>query len=284
MNINKLIILFTVVSLNTVFAQNDVPQDSIQNSKMTNLELSKIQIIPIIDTNTERQYELYIKLPEGYSENNEINYPVLYFTDAMWHIEILSGSTEYLMENLILVGISWQKDERPEISRYRDYTILESMNPKYQSGDAHNHLTFIQNDIIKYIEDNYRTDTDNRTYFGYSLGGTFGAYVLLTQPQTFKNYILGSPETLLDDSYIFKNSSILTQNPKDVKANVFISNGELEKKELIAQAQGLVSTVKNLNDKELVIAYVTIESADHRKAFPMTALKSLYWLKEKLKQ
>lgn len=284
MNINKLILLLTFVSLNTVFAQNNVSHNSIPNSKMNNLELSKIQIIPITDTKTERHYELYIKLPEGYSENSEIDYPVLYFTDAMWHIEILSGSTEYLMENLILVGISWQKDERPEISRYRDYTILKSMNPKYESGDAHNHLTFIQNDIIKYVEDNYRTDTDNRTYFGYSLGGTFGAYILLTKPQTFKNYIIGSPETLLDDSFLFDNNSILTQKSKDLKANVFISNGELEKKELIAHAQGLVSTVKKINDKELLLEYVTIESADHEKAFPMTAIKSMYWLTEILKR
>jgi hypothetical protein len=53
---------------------------------------------------------------------------------------------------------------------------------------------------------------------------------------------------------------------------------------LIAHAQGLVSTVKNLNDKELLLEYVTIESADHGKAFPMTAIKSMYWLTEILKQ
>jgi hypothetical protein len=76
----------------------------------------------------------------------------------------------------------------------------------------------------------------------------------------------------------------LTQKSKDLKANVFISNGELEKKELIAHAQGLVSTVKNLNDKELLLEYVTIESADHGKAFPMTAIKSMYWLTEILKR
>ncbi|MDG1397171.1 MAG: alpha/beta hydrolase-fold protein, partial [Polaribacter sp.] len=214
----------------TIFAQNNNLKDSTQRAKVMNLELSKTHIIPINDTKTKRQYELYIKLPTGYSENSEINHPVLYFTDALWHIQILSGLTEYLLENLILVGISWQKHERPEVSRYRDYTILKSMNPKYQSGDAPNHLNFIQNDVINYVEDNYRTDADNRTYFGYSLGSTFGAYILLTQSQTFKNYILGSPETLLDDSYIFNNNSILTQNSKDINSNVFISNGELEKK------------------------------------------------------
>jgi len=56
------------------------------------------------------------------------------------------------MENLILVGISWKKGERAEISRFRDYTLTKSVHPKYQSGDTHNHLTFIQNDVIKYIE------------------------------------------------------------------------------------------------------------------------------------
>ena len=95
---------------------------------------------------------------KGYSKNNKVKYPVLYFTDAMWHIEILSGSTEYLMENLILVGISWEKDESPEISRYRGYNILKSINVKYQSGDAHNHLAFIQNDVIKYVEENLITE------------------------------------------------------------------------------------------------------------------------------
>ena len=31
----------------------------------------------------------------------------------------------------------------------------------------------------KYIEENYRTDSDNRTYFGFSAGGIFGAYALM---------------------------------------------------------------------------------------------------------
>ena len=275
---NLRIFLLAFVSFSTVFAQKSDEFNDSNITTRTNLALSKIQVIPINDSRTKRQYELYIKLPDGYSENNETNYPVLYFTDAMWHIEILSGTSEYLIENMILVGISWKKDERAEISRYRDYTIIKSVNPKYQSGGAQNHLTFIQNDVIKYVEENYRTRPDNRTYFGYSLGGKFGAYILLTQPSTFKNYILGSPETLLDDSFIYNYDFNSIPKIHDVETNVFISTGELEREDLIEQAKGLVAMINKHKHKNSSLKYEIIKSADHVKAFPMAAVKSMYWL------
>ena len=99
MKTTKLLLLLCVISFNTVFAQ--------ENIEKTYLELPKIEVIPIKDTKADRQYELYVKLPEGYSENNDIQYPVIYYTDAMWHVEIISGATEYILEEAILVGISW---------------------------------------------------------------------------------------------------------------------------------------------------------------------------------
>ncbi len=35
-----------------------------------------------------------------------------------------------------------------------------------------------------------------------------------------------------------------------------------------------------MNDLNLSLDYVVIESTDHGKAFPMTAVKSIYWLTE----
>jgi len=166
----KLIILASVISFNVVFAQENMVNDDTQSVESSYLELPRIQVIPIKDTQTGRQYELYIKLPDGYTEDNDIQYPVLYCTDAMWHIEILSGSAEYLIENTILVGISWQKDinenlikeQGAHVSRFRDYSIRKSSDAenqaKYQFGQASNHLTFIRNDVIKYVENNYQTD------------------------------------------------------------------------------------------------------------------------------
>lgn len=291
MKTTRLLILTIVLSLNTVFAQENMVNDDTQTAERPCLELPRIQVIPIKETRTGRQYELYIKLPEGYSENNDIQYPVIYFTDAMWHIEILSGSAEYIVEEAILVGISWQKDIDENLkkevgahaSRFRDYSIRKSDNPenqaKYQYGKAGNHLAFIRNDVIRYVESNYRTAPDNRSYFGYSMGGTFGAYILLAQPDTFKNYMLGSP-SLRGISELESNTAL---KRKDLNANVFISVGALEES-YIGRIEDFVSGLKNRNYPNLSLTHVVIESADHGRAFPMTAVRSMYWLSDLIKE
>ena len=247
-------------------------------------ELPRSQVVPMHDTESGREYELYVKLPQGYLEKSEATYPVIYFTDAVWSIELLSASTEYLMEDVILVGISWQKnidealkkDRGAHVSRFRDYSIKKSSNPerqaKYQFGQASHHLAFIRNNVIKYVESNYRTDPDMRTYFGYSLGGLFGAYILLSQPDTFKNYILGSPS--LWSFSEFEPEAAL--KGKSLNANVFISNGALENK-LSKHIKEFVTFMENRGDKSLSLKHVVIEG-NHQTAAPMTGVRGVTWL------
>ncbi len=274
-----------LIALNPVFAQ----KSNSGHIKKSSLELPRIEVIPITETNTNRHYELYIKLPEGYSEKNNKKHPVIYFTDAMWQIEILSGTTQYILEDVILVGISWQKnidknlkkEIGEHLSRYRDYSIKKSSNKvrqtKYQFGEANNHLNFIRNDVITYVENNYRTDDDNRTYFGYSMGGEFGAYILLAQPDTFKNYILGSPSLYND----IETLSEFNFKRKKLNVNVFISYGSLEKK-LGSSINQLISMLKSRNDASLFLKHAVIEGS-HQTAFPMTAVQSMYWLSDLMK-
>ena len=165
-----------------------LPFQTVEAKETSDLKLPKIKVIPIQDTINDKQYELYIKLPEEYAENKDKSYPVIYFTDAMFHVEILSGSTEYIMEDVILVGISWQLDIAEDVrqkygahfSRFGDYSFKKIINPKHPKikfGQADNHLDFIRKDVFKLVEENYRTEPNNRTYFGFSAGGNFGAYI-----------------------------------------------------------------------------------------------------------
>lgn len=294
MKTTKLLLLLCVISFNTVLAQENLENDDSNAIEKSYLELPKIEVIPIKDTKTDRRYELYVKLPEGYAENSDIQYPVIYYTDAMWHVEILSGAAEYIMEEAILVGISWQKDIREDlikergahVSRYRDYSVKKSSNAehqaKYQFGQASNHLDFIRNDVIKYVETNYQTDPENRTYFGYSLSGEFGAYILLSQPDTFKNYILGSPSFRGDIPYFSELESNTRQKHSHLNANVFISYGSLEK-ELGEHAEAFITLLKNRNDTTLSVLPVVIEGS-HQTAFPMTGVRSVTWLASLLKK
>ncbi len=262
-------------------------------------EMPRTQVVPIKDKNQDheqdRQYELYIKLPENYAENTDATFPVIYITDAVWHIELMSAGSAFLMEDVILVGISWQKDideallsEVGEyVSRFRDYTVRESTNAerqaKYQFGQASRHLRFIRDDVIPYVESQYRTDPDNRSYFGYSASGLFGAYVLMAQPDTFRNYILGSPSVQNDIPHLIKAGSDNALAGKGMNANVFISYGELEE-EASESINEFVTVLKNRKDDSLSLQLVVIESADHGTAFPPTGIRGLKWLAEVQKE
>lgn len=282
----QLFMFMIVMSCNAIFAQEYAGEKS-------KLAFARTKVVPIKDTKNRRQYELYIRLPEKYSEKTDIKHPVIYYTDAIWHVEMLSGSTEYIMENAILVGISWQKDGDEKlkkeagahVSRYRDYSIMKSKKPahqaKYQFGQASNHLNFIRNDVIRYVERNYKTDPANRTYFGYSLSGGFGGYILLNQPDTFKNYILGSPSKG-STPHLAKLASGKALKGKSLQANVFISYGKKEKI-LGERVDKFIAALKARNDQSLSLKHIVVEGT-HQTAFPMTTVRSIYWLSALLKK
>jgi len=286
MNMKKILILavlFLMPFTNVSASEQDL-------SDMPAYHMPGTQVVPIKDTQSNKQYELLIKLPENYSENKDKKYPVIYFTDAVWHIELLSSASFFMMEDVILVGVSWQKDVEEELlkergahaSRSRDYSFKKSSNSerqaKYKYGQAGNHLAFIRKDVFKFVESNYRTEPDNRTYFGFSAGGAFGAYALISQPEMFKNYILGSPSIWRNgpDLFVLENAAL---KRKKSEINIFISYGELEE-ELRPYVDEFISTLKDKKYKGLSsIKHIVVESSGHSDSSPLMAMHSLKWLK-----
>lgn len=262
-----------------------LPSLTLHANQDNSYKMPRTEVIPIKDTQRNRQYELYIKLPESYASNTEQTYPVIYFTDAVWHIDILSASTAFLMEDVILVGISWQKDieqallkEHGEyVSRFRDYSMRGSNNPKvqekYQLGQANNHMNFIQNNVFAFVEKHYRTQPTNRTYFGYSAGGAFGSYILLHQPETFKNYILGSPALQGDIPTLTELNSNSSYNQL-TKTNIFVSYGKGEQE----QSGDIDKFIKLLRKHKNINLTHSIIKGDHQTAFPRTGVESISWL------
>ncbi|MCG7536014.1 alpha/beta hydrolase-fold protein [Pseudoalteromonas sp. OOF1S-7] len=246
------------------------------------------QVIPIKDTISNKQYELLIKLPDDYAKNKDKNYPAVYFTDAVEHIALLSSASYMIMKDVILIGISWQKDIPEDlkqqygvhVSRYMDYTFKKTINPRHPKikfGQADSHLAFIRKDVFEFVESNYRTEPNNRTYFGFSAGGTFGVYALMVQPDTFKNYILGSA---LDEEVptLFAQEHPALKNTQSA-INVFTSYGELEK-ELGPYVEDFVSKLRNKKYKGLAsITNIVVESYGHSDSSPLVAAHSLKWLK-----
>lgn len=144
-------------------------------------------------------------------------FPVVYATDGNFTFEALKAISYSLQlaglaERFILVGIGY-----PGASplagarlRWRDltfppYPILapdtseidevdvpeKSGNQFYGAGDFHK---FLRSEVIPLIDSSYPTRVGDRTYFGHSLGASFGLFSLCSEPSLFANYIISSPK------------------------------------------------------------------------------------------
>jgi predicted alpha/beta superfamily hydrolase len=255
-------------------------------AQQSGFELPRTQVVAIQDSGTKRKYELHIQLPKNYTAGQK--YPVVYLTDSAYTFPITTGAARYpvnskQMEHLLFVGISWQQGHPADLSRQRDYTPTANVaGYKDPSGEAQQHLQFIRNDVIPYIEQNFSTDPTRRTYIGNSFGGLFGVYVFLKQPTTFKNYIIGSPSVWWDNKYLLALESQTTLD-KHLEANMFIAIGADEiaanlKYDMVGDAQQLYQRLKARKIAKLQLELRVIEHANHATAFPTTAVQGLWWL------
>ena len=251
-------------------------------------EIPRSSVIDIKDPVSDRVYPIFIKLPASYKRNNTKSYPVIYLTDAWYSFQIVSGATRFpmnsgKMQEAIIVGISYSKGSKGSSSRIRDYTHKKDSSWKLQTGEALEHANFIENSIFPYIKSQYRVN-NSRTYVGNSLGGLFGAYVFLTKPEMFNNYILGSPSVWFNNNDILKIKS--KRNLNDHK--IFIAVGAKETIELDSPRHDMVNGAKQLESKlsgelfpNVKVKFLAIEEANHETAFPTTAIQGLYWLLKK---
>jgi len=135
---------------------------------------------------------------------------------------------------VLIVGIGYRIQESNESFslRSRDLTpfagdpSIDARN--WESGRADQFLEFIRTELKPWVASKFDVDPDNDMFFGFSLGGLFGTYVLLTQPDTFKRYGLGSPSLWLKDRAIFKLEAARALSQDDLSATVFFSAGALE--------------------------------------------------------
>ncbi len=137
------------------------------------------------------------------------------------------------IRDIIIVGISygkgtsiwWEK-------RARDFTQFKDTVYYYypNAGGADNFLGFIKNELFPVVNKNYRTNPDSNTIMGLSFGGLLSTYVLVTQPDMFRNYIIISPSLFWNGNSILKTESEYFSKHKDLNKVVYMAYGSLDDK------------------------------------------------------
>ena len=139
-----------------------------------------------------------VVLPTNFKESNK--YDVLYVLDGEGNTGITRTIEEWIRENgfmpePIIVGVY-------NTDRNRDLTPTHSFAGDNYGG-ADNFLSFLQKELIPYINKKYSVKGSNGI-FGHSFGGLFAMYAFLTRPEVFDSYLAADPSFWWGDKYMQK--------------------------------------------------------------------------------
>jgi hypothetical protein len=138
----------------------------------------------------------------------------------------------------------------------------------FYSGNpgAKNFLNFFENELIPYIDKNYKT-THNRILCGKSLSGLFTIYAFLTKPKLFNSYIACSAG-FPDCEYYFKELSQKAFETDQYNGQkIFITNGLKDPNDpdgkIHQQIADFSDLVKIKLGNKVTYCYLTYENSGH---------------------
>lgn len=156
-------------------------------------------------TKTGLNYELLISLPENYAATQD-RYPVLLVLDG-WHfplMQFLQNNNRFSrrMPPVIIVTIS-HGSGNVMAARARDFTPTRVASVA-SSGGADAFLDFLEQQLIPFIDQTYRTNPADRAILGHSHGGLFALYAMQQRPALFQRVVASSPTIGWDNRKLFQ--------------------------------------------------------------------------------
>jgi hypothetical protein len=251
----------------------------------------------------ERDYQIYVSLPDSYQSQPRRRFPVLFVTDADYAFPLVRSIAQRVgnrargLEEFILVGLSYAVGDTPEFSRRRDYTPTpngeKTRDPSGRPpvfGEAEAYRRFLAEELMPFVAATYRTDTNRSIYAGHSYGGLFGIHILLTEPKMFEHYIIGSPSLWFDQKVMLARERAYAEANKDLPAKVLMAIASYEtlggdskdprynrKVDMIADMRELEQALRGRNYPSLTLTTEIIPSEDHLTVFPAIVTRGLLW-------
>ncbi|MFY0602769.1 MAG: hypothetical protein JXQ93_02385 [Flavobacteriaceae bacterium] len=193
----------------------------------------------------DRQIQVFI--PESYQKTDK-KFPVLYLLDGQrlfpYGVSLLKSFTQFKQTpEFIVVGIT---NKYPD--RFGHFSDEEKM-----------FLTFIEEDVISFVDNNFRTSNE-RLIFGWEYGGSFVIQTMIERSDLFDAYIVASPfpltnkiielEKFLSKKLMSNKMLYFSVSPNENQVNVGVKK--------------LDSLLKLKASKSLHWTYKELENEEHR--------------------
>lgn len=206
-----------------------------------------------------RNYRITINVPLGYNSSpgddwpfhNPPNlWPVVYVLDGNWYADMVTGIIRPMAwcgstTDAIVVGIGYPETDdlvesfrtsfvrrNHDLTPIRDQAEEQSMAAQFNcpvpSGDAAGFHKFLTDELIPFIEREYRADPARRILAGHSYGGLFAIYSLFQTPEQFDTLIIGSPTLSYGSRHMFQREEAYAKEHTQLPANVYLYAAEGE--------------------------------------------------------
>ena len=170
----------------------------------------------------EETRDVWVVPPAGYEGGRE-RYPVLIQLGSVSHMQYSVPIVELLARNghipaMIVVACP----EPTPGHHYRDSTPT-AVDYLPASGGAPRFLRFLREELVPYLEENFRTQP-YRVLCGHGLSGLFAVYAVLESPGSFGGVITDGASLTYDGSVILKMAEAKLADPR-VRGSIYLGAG-----------------------------------------------------------
>ena len=242
-----LLVLLTMLNVRSVLAQATPTPTSDDKPPASNI------VQTIHSTIMDEDRRVIIHLPRNYSKETAQKHPVMYVLDGTSQddhtadkISVLSDAG--LIPTAIVVGLpntrgNRERDQTPPFMKRN----VDDEKSRYGAGDKF--LSFIEKELIPFIDSSYRT-SGYRTLSGNSRGGLFVLYSLMERPGLFQaRFCYSTPVWRFENLMVSKMSEYLIAS-SDLKGFLYISIGDKETDQMIGGFKRLVDVLKKNRKKQ----------------------------------
>lgn len=283
--------------------QASEPAAALEQQPPPAVELANTAVFELVADGSGRTYPVWVDVPASYADSDK-PLPVVFLTDAGYSFPLVRSIRNLLgqrgrnIEDFILVGLLPEQGLSSKESRNRDFTpsnpLLDPQNQNkphaYSTehyGEAAAYRDFIEGQVFPLIAQRYRADMSRKVFAGHSLGGLFGAYVMLTRPSMFQHYILGSPSFWFHQRGIYRFEEDYARQHQDLPAKVMMYIGSYEtlgpgprhfrNTDMVGQMQQFERKLQSRGYPGLSIDSQVIGDEDHLTVYPALISRGLLW-------
>ncbi|WP_420387055.1 alpha/beta hydrolase [Roseivirga sp.] len=208
-----------------------------------------------------------ISLPDSYADSPQKSYPIIVLLDGYTHfkttvstVHLLSSDVNrnYLMPEAIVVAIE-------NVDRERDFTVTKLQTKRANTmGGGRNFLAFIETELIPYIDNRYRTES-NRTLIGHSLGGLLTLNAYMSKESLFDSFIAIDPSVWWDPQTMQQKADSI--QPASWQKPLYLATanqGERGYERNQKRHENLVQLIRTVSNNKANIGIEYFEDESHR--------------------